>query len=239
MKKHSLGDYPSIKLLKYIAFIISIVVLVFCFIKTGYINRKTKIDSLKAQNNMLLTSSKALGKFSSNKNGSSKEQKATTKTKEEKQNTEPVVETKEEEVMPAIVYDGMTADQLAAKLDKSLSSTLSGTGYIFADYTAKTGMDPYLAVAIVLHETGCKWGCSDMVNTCYNVGGIKGSPGCYGGEYQAYSSLNDGIVSFLDKLYYSYYANGLTTPEAINPSYAESSTWASQVNSYIYEVRNA
>ena len=131
----------------------------------------------------------------------------------------------------------MTVDQLAAKLDKSLNSTLSGTGYIFANYTAETGMDPYLAVAIVLHETGCKWGCSDMVNTCYNVGGIKGSPGCYGGSYQAYPTLNDGIVSFLNKLYYSYYANGLTT--AINPSYAESTTWASQVNSYMNEVRNA
>mgnify|MGYP002511620479 CR=1 FL=1 len=41
----------------------------------------------------------------------------------------------------------------------------------------------YLAVAIVLHETGCKWTCSKLVRECNNVGGMKGSGcGSYGYE---------------------------------------------------------
>jgi len=160
-------------------------------------------------------------------------------TEDPAQNSSVVDEEVIEEQAPIIVYDNMTEDQLTEKLNRSLPSTLSGTGYIFSSFTAQTGMDPYLSVAIVLHETGCKWGCSDLVNSCYNVGGMKGAPGCYGGEYQAYSSLYDGINSYLNRLYYNYYANGLTTPELINPIYAESSTWASQVNAYMNEVRNS
>ena len=196
---------------------------------------KSKVD-----NELLLTSNRLLTHFSTNKvevvkvaNNQKSESKDDDKQVSPEEINEPLEQT------PIVVYDNMTEEQLTEKLNRSLPSTLSGTGYIFSAFTAQTGMDPYLSVAIVLHETGCKWGCSDLVNTCYNVGGMKGSPGCYGGEYQAYSSLYDGITSYLNRLYYNYYANGLTTPELINPVYAESTTWASQVNSYIEEVRNA
>ena len=60
----------------------------------------------------------------------------------------------------AIVYDNMTLDELAEKLNRSLNSTLSGQGYTFASYAVEQNIDPYLSVAIVLHETGCKWTCS-------------------------------------------------------------------------------
>ena len=43
-----------------------------------------------------------------------------------------------------------------------------------------------LAVSIMLHETGCKWGCSYLVNSCNNVGGQKGS-GC--GAYSYFDSF--------------------------------------------------
>ena len=69
------------------------------------------------------------------------------------------------------VYRGMTMEELAAQLDKSLKSTLKGTGYLFATKCIETGVDPYIAVAIVLHETGCDYGtCSSLVRNCYNVG---------------------------------------------------------------------
>jgi hypothetical protein len=136
-----------------------------------------------------------------------------------------------------IVYDGLTKNELIDKLNRNLNSTLSGTGELFANYSLALGIDPYLAVAIVLHETGCSWDCSDLVKYCYNVGGQKGAPGCFGGSYAAFSSLEEGIESYMNNLYKNYYALGLTTPEEINPKYASSTTWASKVNYYINKIK--
>lgn len=136
-----------------------------------------------------------------------------------------------------VVFEGMTLDELSNKLDKSLNSTLSGTGYLFASKSIELGLDPYLAVAIVLHETGCSWNCSRLVTECNNVGGQKGTPGCFGGSYRSFSTLEEGINSYLENLYNNYYALGLTTAETINPKYAESTTWASKVNYYIKLIK--
>lgn len=143
----------------------------------------------------------------------------------------------EEERKAMIVYDGLTLDELASKLERSLNSSLQGQGYFFASYSLELGLDPYLALAITLHETGCKWSCSTLVKQCYNVGGMKGSPGCNGGSYKSFNSLSEGIRSYLDNLYYNYYSLGLTTPEMMGPKYAASTTWATQVNGYINEIR--
>lgn len=132
--------------------------------------------------------------------------------------------------------NSLSYDELVAKLNRSLNSTLAGKGDIFAKYATELGIDPYLAVAIVLHETGCKWQCSTLLRKCNNVGGMKGSPGCNGGSYKAFSSLDEGIRAFMNNLYKNYYAQGLTTPEAIGPKYAASSTWASQVRAYMREI---
>lgn len=148
-------------------------------------------------------------------------------------------ETQPEISEPEIVYDGLTLDELSDRLNRSLNSTISGYGNLFASKSIELGLDPYLAVAIVLHETGCSWNCSELVNQCYNVGGQKGGPGCWGGSYRAFSSMEEGINSFLENLYYNYYAIGLTTPETINPKYAESTAWASKINAYIEKIKAA
>lgn len=148
-------------------------------------------------------------------------------------------ETQPEISEPEIVYDGLTLDELSDKLNRSLNSTISGYGNLFASKSIELGLDPYLAVAIVLHETGCSWNCSELVNQCYNVGGQKGGPGCWGGSYRAFSSMEEGINSYLENLYYNYYAIGLTTPETINPKYAESTAWASKINAYIEKIKAA
>lgn len=135
------------------------------------------------------------------------------------------------------VYDGLTMDELADKLERNLNSTLDGTGRLFAEHSIELGLDPYLAVSIVLLETGCNWECSELVKQCNNVGGVKGSPGCWGGSYQSYSSLEVGITKYLDLLYNDYYSKGLTTPELMNSKYAESKTWAQKVNKYINKIR--
>ena len=163
--------------------------------------------------------------------------------KKEEKGIEPVEQTIEEKVIqqpqpeivePTIVYDGLTLEQLAMKLERSLNSTITGQGMTFASYSLQLGIDPYLAVAIVLHETGCTWECRNLVQQCNNVGGQKGN-GC--GSYQYFNTLDEGIKGFLDNLYSNYYAYGLTTAESMNSKYAESTTWATQVNSYVATIR--
>lgn len=136
-----------------------------------------------------------------------------------------------------VVYQDMTMNELAEKLNRSLNSTISGQGYLIASYSLEKGVDPYLAVAIMLHETGCKWECSTLVKSCYNVGGQKGSPSCGNGSYRRFSSLEEGIKGFIDNLEKNYYAYGLTTPEQMNRKYAGSTTWASKVNAYIEQIK--
>ena len=139
-------------------------------------------------------------------------------------------------VEPPVVYDGMTLDQLASKLERSLKNELSGKGYLYASYSLEKGVDPYLAVAISLEETGCNWNCSNLVKTCNNVGGMKGS-GC--GSYSAWPTLDDGIRAFIDNIYKNYVAYGLTTATAMNPKYAENPQWGTNVNNYITRIKNS
>jgi len=159
------------------------------------------------------------------------EEKNAEETKEETDIAEEV----EEIVEPAIVYEGLTLEELSSKLDRTLSSTLSGKGHLYAAYSLEKGVDPYLAVAITMEETGCAWGCSNLVVSCNNVGGMKGS-GC--GQYAAFSSIDDGIRAFIDNIARNYVAYGLTTAETMNPKYAENPRWASNVNAYIEKIKN-
>lgn len=140
------------------------------------------------------------------------------------------------ESRPVIVYDNMTLEQLSSKINRVLKSTMSGKGELVASYALEKGVDPYMATAIILLETGCNSTCSKMVNTCNNVGGQKGS-GC--GSYASFPTLDSGIMAFIDNLNKNYVSHGLTTPEAIGPKYAESPTWSMKVNNYINKIRAA
>lgn len=133
-----------------------------------------------------------------------------------------------------IVYDNLTLNELSDKINKSLNSTISGKGELIASYSLKMGVDPYMATAIILHETGCKWNCSNLVNSCNNVGGQKGS-GC--GAYSYFDNLDNGIMAFIDNLSRNYISYGLTTPEQINRKYAEDPNWSKKVNKYIETIK--
>ena len=151
--------------------------------------------------------------------------------------SETITTTTETTTTKKIVWDNLTEEELKFKLNKNLYSTLSNTGSHFAKYTSETGLDPYLAISIVNLETGCKWGCSYLARTCNNIGGIKGSPSCNGSSYRRYDTLEEGIKSYLDLIYYNYYSIGLDDPYKMNSKYAESSTWAEKVNNYYQEVK--
>lgn len=137
----------------------------------------------------------------------------------------------------SIIYDGMTITELTNKLNKSLGSYMTNTGYFFAEFTRDTGLDPYLSVAIVLLETGCKWTCSSLTVQCNNIGGLKGGEKCGTRSYSRYDTLEEGIDSYLNIIYKNYYLKGLDTPEKMGPKYLASSQWAMKVNKYIEEIK--
>jgi len=171
---------------------------------------------------------------------------ANTIIKEEDQGKEAEVIPIDMEIAPASViipprievYEGMTIDELAAKLNRNLGNGyIAGKGYLIASQCIEKGVDPYVAVAIMLHETGCKYNCSTLVRTCNNVGGQKGSPGCNGGSYKAFATLDDGIIGFINNLQRNYYAKGLNTIEKIAPKYAASSAWPTKIRGYVNQIR--
>lgn len=156
-----------------------------------------------------------------------------TNTVNEVQTEEASVEVVNE---PSVVYEGLTMEELASKIDRAFKNELSGKGYLYASYSLEKGVDPYLAAAISLEETGCNWNCSNLVKSCNNVGGMKGS-GC--GSYGYFNTLDDGIRAFIDNISRNYVAYGLTTAETMNPKYAENPAWSGNVNRYITRIRNA
>ncbi len=139
-----------------------------------------------------------------------------------------------------VVYDGLTIEELGAKIDRNLGDGyIAGKGQLVASYCLEKGVDPYVAVAIMLHETGCRAKCSNLVKQCNNVGGQKGSPGCGGGAFKRFNTLDEGIYGFINNLSKNYYSQGLNTVELIAPKYAEGNTWAGKINWYVNVIKNS
>ena len=130
------------------------------------------------------------------------------------------------------VYQGMTMEELTAKLNRSLGGILKGHGDVIASYSLEKGVDPYIAAAIMIHETGN--GTSRIANSCYNFGGQKGY-GC--GAYKKYNSVDEGLRGIIDNLYKNYYAYGLKTVESIGSKYAESKAWPSTIHKWINSIK--
>lgn len=138
------------------------------------------------------------------------------------------------------VYEQMTLEELGEKLNHSLgTTTLSNKGSLIASKCIELGVDPYIATAIMLHETGCPNNCSNLLRSCNNVGGQKGSPRCGAGSYKYYATLDDGIVGHIENLSRNYFAQGRNTIEAIAPKYAESMEWPGMINWYVSKIRAA
>lgn len=148
----------------------------------------------------------------------------------------------EMEVLPSSierieVFEGMTIEELSAKLDKSLKGEIAGKGSVIATNCLSMGVDPYVATAIILHETGCNAKCSKLVKQCNNVGGQKGYPRCGNTSFRVFDSLDAGIIGMISNLSRNYYGMGLDTVEKIAPKYCEGNTWAGKINNYIKVIR--
>ena len=166
-----------------------------------------------------------------------RKEEARRKAEEERKAKEKAQADAKAKELTASKGESLSYDELVAKLNRSLNSTLAGKGDSFAKYATELGIDPYLAVAIVLHETGCNGTCSKQVRECYNVGGMKGGPSCNGTSYKKFASLDEGIYSFMYNLKTNYYDKGLTTPEQMNKKYAASKAWARKIHHYINKIK--
>ena len=133
-------------------------------------------------------------------------------------------------------FNGEKIDVIASKLNNHLKGVLKNKGQFIVEYSLSVGMDPYLAASVMLHETGCSWNCSYLATKCYNVGGNKGTPGCNGGGYRKFSSIDEGIRFAINKLN-NYYQKGYKTPKQINPFYAEDQTWYKKIDNYMNKLK--
>ena len=131
------------------------------------------------------------------------------------------------------VIDHFTREEIIYKLNKKLGGVLSGKGQLITDTSLKLKVDPFVAAAIMMHETGN--GTSRIANSCYNFGGQKGS-GC--GAYQRYNSVDEGLIGMISNLYRNFYSHGLTTIDSIGPRYAESSAWPAMIHYYVNRLKN-
>lgn len=198
----------------------------------GLINEKTLVTFLCSLISLLMLSS-----FLSHVNNLKTNVKASVNETEKVVKVDAIKEySKQSKLTTRVeVYNNMTLEELSNKLNKSLNSYISNKGELIASYSLERGVDPYLATSIMLLETGCSWTCSSLTTKCNNVGGQKGSPSCMG-SYRGYPTLDDGIRGFIDNLADNYYRVGLTTPEAMNSKYAESSQWAMKVRNYMNSI---
>ena len=137
------------------------------------------------------------------------------------------------------VYDGLTIEELGEKLNRHLGNDyIAGKGPLLAKLCIEKGVDPYIATAIILHETGCGSKCSNLTRYCNNVGGQKGSPGCNGGAFKKFDTLEEGFEGFVNNLSKNYFAQGRTTVETIAPKYCEGNTWAGKINYFVNKIKN-
>lgn len=135
------------------------------------------------------------------------------------------------------VYDEMTIEELSLKLNRYLKDkgVLANYGEYIAVQSLALGVDPYVAVAIMMHETGCNATCSRLVINKNNVGGMRGRSG----NWQSFATLEAGIDGFLSNLSRNYYKKGLDTPEKMQNKYAGgSTTWAGKVRKYISKIES-
>lgn len=137
------------------------------------------------------------------------------------------------------VYDGLTIEELGEKLNRHLGNDyIAGKGPLLAKLCIEKGVDPYIATAIILHETGCGSKCSNLTRYCNNVGGQKGAPGCNGGAFKKFDTLEEGFEGFVNNLSKNYFAQGRTTVETIAPKYCEGNTWAGKINYFVNKIKN-
>ena len=135
-------------------------------------------------------------------------------------------------------FDGESIEVIGKKIDRLLVKTsLEGMGEYIAKASIFKSVNPYLIGGIILESTNCKIDCSVILKQCNNVSGYKDSPGCFGGSYKKYKSLEDGISDLVNRVSKTYHTKEMQAPLKMFKSYGKDEVWAFKVSKYMEELK--
>ena len=149
-----------------------------------------------------------------------------------------VINEDDEEIIEFTDYEGEEIDTIADKLEKTfLKTPLESHGKFIAENSVKKGVNPYLIGGIILESTACKNECTIVFKQCNNVAGLKGVPGCFGGSYKAYNSIDDSILDLISKIKNDYSDKDMQVPNKMYKSFGKNATWAFKVSNLMEEIK--
>ena len=135
-------------------------------------------------------------------------------------------------------YNGESIEQIGKRFDHYVKKTpLEGYGEYVAKVSISKGVNPYLIGAIILESSRCKTECSVIFKECNNVSGMKGSPGCFGGTYRVYDSINDAISDIVGDISKKFYTKEMQSPYKMYKDYGKNSSWAFKVSNYMDAIK--
>ena len=135
-------------------------------------------------------------------------------------------------------YGGESVEKIANKFEKYFKKTsLVDYSKHIATSAIKKGVNPYLIGAMILVNTNCNNDCNIIFKNCNNVGDMKGTPGCFGGVYKKYDSVESSIDDLIDYVYDKFVVNDLTSPNAIYKKYGKDSSWAFKVINHMEKLK--
>lgn len=135
-------------------------------------------------------------------------------------------------------FEGESFEKIGKKIDKMLvKTTLEGYGEFIAKTAISKSVNPYLIGGIILESTNCKIECTILFNQCNNVSGRKGDPGCFGGTYKKYSSINDSISDLVGSISNDFYSPEMQAPYKMFKKYGRNETWAFKVTKYMEQLK--
>lgn len=147
-------------------------------------------------------------------------------------------EEKEEETVVDTNFNGESIEQIGKRFDNYVKKTpLEGFGEYIAKSSIAKGVNPYLIGAIILESSRCKTECSVIFKECNNVSGMKGSPGCFGGSYRVYDSINDAITDVVNDIGKTFYTKEMQSPYKMYKDYGKNSSWAFKVSNYMDAIK--
>ena len=129
-------------------------------------------------------------------------------------------------------------EDIARKMDKYFEKTpLEGYGEHIAKTSIAKGVNPYLVGGIIVDSTSCKNDCTILFKQCNNVGGMKGSPGCFGGTYKKFDSVGDSITELINEISKKFFTKEMQVPNQMYADYGKNSTWAFKVSKVMENLK--
>lgn len=120
---------------------------------------------------------------------------------------------------------GVTAEQL----NKVLKGKLAGTGEIFLKYANMYKINPAIAAAIAMHESG---GTSNLAKTKNNFFGMRNKNG-----WMSFSSVDEGIRRGISNISRNYVNKGKNSLQKMVKDYAEGGKdWIPQTSAFYKQI---